>query len=116
MSYSRRRFLTITAAFAAMPMSAQAHSWQGHAFGAKVSLTIRGPKDHAKAAMLRARALLTKVEGLFSLYDPLSALSTLNSSGMLARSALRFASASRLCLDLDGATGKCIHAGSPLGK
>lgn len=90
MSYSRRRFLTITAALAAMPMSAQAHSWQGHAFGAKVSLTIRGPKDHAKAAMLRARALLTKVEGLFSLYDPLSALSMLNSSGMLARPNTQF--------------------------
>lgn len=90
MTHSRRRFLTITAAFAAMPRGARAHSWQGHAFGADVSLTISGPKDQAEDAMSQARALITKVEGLFSLYDSRSTLSTLNSAGKLARPDTRF--------------------------
>ena len=83
MTLTRRRFLTISAAFAGLPATAQAHSWQGRAFGADVSLTIRGPRDAADAAMTEVRKLITEVEQMFSLYDPASALSGLNSAGVL---------------------------------
>lgn len=83
MILSRRRFVTISAAFAAAPRAAAAQTWQGHAFGAEVSLTIRGPREVAAPALAQARAAMQRVEGLFSLYDPHSALSRLNAHGTL---------------------------------
>jgi thiamine biosynthesis lipoprotein len=90
MTLSRRRFLTISAAFAAVPASAHAHSWQGYAFGAEISLTIRGPREQANAALSEARALIADIESLFSLHDPKSSLSQLNGAGMLDRPDSRF--------------------------
>jgi len=84
MTLSRRRFLTVSAAFATMPVGAQAHSWQGFAFGAQVSLTVKGPRSQAQPALAEARRLIGKLERLFSLYDPASALSMLNRNGALA--------------------------------
>ncbi|MCG6903476.1 MAG: FAD:protein FMN transferase [Rhodobacter sp.] len=84
MTLTRRRFLTISAAFAGMPSIAQAESWQGYAFGAEVSLTIRGPRQVTVPALAGARALLREVERRFSLYDPDSDLSRLNATGRLA--------------------------------
>lgn len=89
MRVSRRRFLTISAAFAAAP-AAQAETWQGRAFGAEVSLTIRGPRTEAEAALREARRLIAEVEELFSLYDPASALVRLNQTGEMTRPDARF--------------------------
>lgn len=90
MSLNRRRFLTISAAFAGLPATARAHSWQGHAFGAEVSLTIRGPKDQAVSALIEARDLIEQVQQFFSLYDPTSSLSELNRTGTLTQPDVRF--------------------------
>ncbi len=83
MMLTRRRFLTISAAMAAGPAWATPQRWQGRAFGADVSLTIRGPRDDAVAAIDATRQIIAHVEGLFSLYDPASALSELNRVGTL---------------------------------
>ena len=90
MTLTRRRFLTISAAFSALPATAKAHSWQGRAFGADVSLTIRGPRRDAAAAMTHARKLIAEVEQLFSLYDPTSLRSQLNATGVLRQPTARF--------------------------
>lgn len=83
MTLTRRRFLTIAAASAAVPRSAHAEVWQGQAFGAEVSITIRGERRQAQRALSQARAVLRNIEGLFSLFDPNSALSHLNREGVL---------------------------------
>ena len=83
MTLTRRRFLTISAAFAATPAAADTQRWQGRAFGADVGLTLHGPKAQATAALAEARQIIARVERLFSLYDPQSALSTLNATGVL---------------------------------
>ncbi|WP_299783577.1 FAD:protein FMN transferase [uncultured Roseobacter sp.] len=90
MSLSRRRFLTISAGFACAPGFAQAHTWQGRAFGADVSITLRGPKPPAMAALRKARAQIAEIEKLFSLYNPTSALSQLNTKGALHTPDARF--------------------------
>ncbi len=91
MTLTRRRFLTLTAACAALPTAASAVTWQGRAFGAEVSLTISGPHDQATAALMQARRLIREVEQLFSLYDPQSALVKLNTTGVLHHPDARFA-------------------------
>ncbi len=90
MTLSRRRFLTISAACAALPSTAKAHSWHGHAFGAEISMTIRGDEAQATVALKRARHLITEVEQLFSLYNPASDLRKLNTTGVLLRPDGRF--------------------------
>lgn len=90
MTLTRRRFLTISAAFAALPATATAHSWRGFAFGAEVSMTIRGPKAQATAALNAARKVIREMEELFSLFDPHSTLSLLNASGVLTEPDKRF--------------------------
>lgn len=82
MSMTRRRFLTISAAaLAASPAQAVTARWQGTALGAEASLTLKGPRDEADAALGEIVALIRKVETVFSLYDPASELSRLNRSG-----------------------------------
>jgi len=83
MTLTRRRFLTVSAAFAALPATGHAETWQGRAFGAEVSLTIRGPRAAASQALAEARRVIAKVEQLFSLYDPASDLVGLNAQGMM---------------------------------
>ncbi len=91
MSLSRRRFLTIAAAFAATPASATPHRWKGRALGAYVEITIHGPAEWAEAALSNTRIILTEIERLFSLYDPNSALSRLNRHGSAHALAQNFA-------------------------
>ncbi|GGX71702.1 FAD:protein FMN transferase [Tateyamaria omphalii] len=79
---NRRRFLAIAGSFAATPAIAQSTSWTGHAFGADVSIELRGPNDVAGPALQQAQALIAEVEGLFSLYDPGSDLALLNAQGV----------------------------------
>ena len=90
MRMNRRRYLTISAAMAAVPSWANSHSWQGHALGADVSLTIRGAKDASIATLEQVRGLLAEVESLFSLYDPSSALVQLNNEGRLSNPSTLF--------------------------
>ena len=83
MILSRRRFLSIAAASAALPTATHAEVWQGHAFGAEVSITIRGERARAQQVVAEARKVLRDIEGLFSLFDTTSALSHLNQDGVL---------------------------------
>ncbi len=87
---NRRRFLTISAATLAAPAWAGTHRWQGRAFGAEISLTIRGPAQLAAQAMAEARSVVAEVEALFSLYDAASMLSQFNATGRLDNPAPRF--------------------------
>lgn len=82
MTLTRRRLLTISAAFACAPSLARARTWQGRAFGGDISITLRGPRDVTEHALLEARNLIAQMEGLFSLYKTESALSRLNARGV----------------------------------
>lgn len=83
MTLDRRRFLAISAAFTCYPATAKATTWRGFGFGAEISITLHGPSDIARPALLEAKNALKKIESLFSLYDAASALSELNATGFL---------------------------------
>ncbi|WP_241484112.1 FAD:protein FMN transferase [Ruegeria sp. ANG-R] len=78
---SRRRFLTISAACAAVPARvahAAAH-WSGIALGAPASLRLEGLSDTEAAPIFAAvEAELNRLEDIFSLYRPDSEISRLN--------------------------------------
>lgn len=84
MTISRRRFIAIAAASAALPGIARAGAgriWTGQALGARASIRI----DHPEAEAIAARCLaeITRLEGVLSLYREESALSRLNREGRL---------------------------------
>lgn len=88
---SRRRFITIaaaTAAVAALPGAALARvpvaNWRGIALGAGASMTLAGiaPAD-AVGIFRRMEAELNRLENIFSLYRAESALVQLNQAGRL---------------------------------
>lgn len=88
---SRRRFLVISAAagaFLGEPAvggAAAPEVWTGTALGARASLRLHHPdRALARAAIGRAVAEVGRLERLFSLYRPDSALSALNREGALA--------------------------------
>ncbi|MDX5402920.1 MAG: FAD:protein FMN transferase [Rhodobacterales bacterium] len=87
MNMNRRRFLTISAAFAATPALAQSHSWQGRAFGAEVSIRLSGPAGAVQPALHEAREIISQMEQRFSLFQPASELVRLNRQGYLQPSA-----------------------------
>ncbi|TYO84574.1 FAD:protein FMN transferase [Oceanicella actignis] len=84
---SRRRFLAISAAVltagptAGPVRAAERYRWEGVALGAKASITLSHPDARRIAA--RAQAELDRLEGIFSLYRPDSALARLNRDGRL---------------------------------
>lgn len=91
---TRRRFIGISAAAAGLALlpfgggaRAEAHSvvWRGRALGAPAELILHHP-DRAQAKRLvgRAAAEIARLERIFSLYLPDSALSELNRLGALA--------------------------------
>lgn len=91
---SRRRFLSIAASCAAlgglpMPLALAAAPpqptvWKGVAMGALASLTLLHPdRRHAQAMLGRCMAEVERLERVFSLYRPDSALSRLNAAGVL---------------------------------
>ncbi|SMX43136.1 FAD:protein FMN transferase [Maliponia aquimaris] len=84
---NRRRFLTLSAAFACAPRLAHAATWRGVALGADVSVTLSGPRGHTDAVLAGIPAELDRIERLFSLYRPDSDLSVLNRTGQLRPSA-----------------------------
>jgi FAD:protein FMN transferase len=89
---SRRRFVSIAACAAALPMfspHAMAAApapvvWRGVAMGAMASMTLVHP-DRAAAKRLIERCLaeIARLEAIFSLYRPDSALVRLNAEGVL---------------------------------
>jgi len=82
---SRRRALTILAAATTLPASAMAdvpiYTWQGRALGARAMLRLAHPDAGAIAA--RAASEIDRLEDVFSLFRPQSALSRLNRQGSL---------------------------------
>lgn len=91
---TRRRFIGISAAacgLALLPLGGFARAeagavrWRGRALGAEAELVLHHP-DRAKAERLvkRAAAEIARLERIFSLYQPDSALSRLNRLGALA--------------------------------
>ncbi|WP_254702682.1 FAD:protein FMN transferase [Sulfitobacter sp. THAF37] len=84
---NRRRFLTISAAFAATPALGHSHSWQGRAFGAEVAITLFGPDEAVQAALHRTQRIVREMEQRFSLFLPSSELVRLNRQGHLRPSA-----------------------------
>ena len=90
-SLTRRRLITIAAAAAGTALAGRtaraddAVRWHGSALGAQVSLEIHHP-DRARAERLVRQSLaeVRRLEGLFSLYQPHSAICTLNRTGALA--------------------------------
>ncbi|SDY94777.1 FAD:protein FMN transferase [Citreimonas salinaria] len=86
----RRRFIGITAAaagVAALPAVAGTdglHVWTGTALGARASLRLYHPDSRtAEAAIQRCIAEIGRLERIFSLYRPDSAVSTLNREGAI---------------------------------
>jgi thiamine biosynthesis lipoprotein len=95
---TRRRFLSIAAAAAALPWDGVAFAsttgsvvWRGTALGAEASIRIVHP-DRAFAEALIARCVteIDRLEGLFSLYRGDSALVRLNGEGVLREPPLEF--------------------------
>lgn len=85
---NRRRFLTVSAAALAFPRGAAAKAaearWQGAALGAPASVVLAGiDQAEARPVFARLEMALDRLEGLFSLYRPDSALSRLNRDGRL---------------------------------
>ena len=103
---TRRRFLMISAvAMMAKPAHAEVTRWRDIAFGADVTITLRGPRRDAAHALRMVRRELARLQSLFSLYDPDSALSVLNRSGRLDRPEPDFSDLLDLCGLCHGATG-----------
>lgn len=85
---ARRRFLTILAgSAAALTSSGQVNAgsivWQGQALGAQAEIRLSGDRGPAAAALAASRDTLERIENLFSLYKPSSALNQLNKTGFL---------------------------------
>ena len=90
---TRRRFLAIAASSAAVAglpaLSAAAgdpaiSTWRGTALGALTSMTLVHPdRGHARATIARCVDEIERLEAIFSLYRPDSALVRLNDTGHL---------------------------------
>jgi thiamine biosynthesis lipoprotein len=81
---TRRRFLTLTAVASTLPFAAHAApitQWHGTALGAEAAIYLAHPD--ADAIIARAVAEIDRLESIFSLYRPASALAQLNASGRL---------------------------------
>jgi len=88
--FQRRRFLQIAAGVPFVGLSAQAVSaapvarWQGVALGADAQIILAGLEREAAAPLFaQVRDEIARLEGIFSLYQPGSAVSQLNRSGRL---------------------------------
>lgn len=92
-SYTRRRALSILAAGAALPLAGKAafgtqmqpYRWQGLALGAQADLTLYAASRRAALdALAESLKEIDRLERIFSLHRPDSALSQLNRTGELA--------------------------------
>ncbi|MDA7424349.1 FAD:protein FMN transferase [Thalassococcus lentus] len=80
---NRRRFLSLSAAFACAPRLAQAQTWSGYALGADVAITLSGPRQLVDAELQAIPERINELENRFSLYRPGSDLSRLNRDGWI---------------------------------
>ncbi|NVO54719.1 FAD:protein FMN transferase [Rhodobacteraceae bacterium B1Z28] len=105
---SRRRFLSISAACAALPTSAATAPtarWRGTALGAAASLRLEGLTDAQAAPIVNAiETEVARLEGIFSLYRPESELSRLNRDGHLFAPAPELLTVLSLCTALHDAS------------
>ena len=99
MAVTRRRFITIAAAFAgasALPAPGRAAigeavRWRGVVMGAEASILLYAPSREVGRALIAAcRDEIARLENEFSLYRPRSSLSRLNAAGTLAAPSLDF--------------------------
>lgn len=108
---SRRRFIAISAAAIAGPAAAAAtgaapaplHQWRGQALGARATITLAHP-DGARLAAL-ALAEIARLEAVFSLHQPGSALRRLNDTGRIAAPPFDLLACLDLCGRVHRATG-----------
>jgi thiamine biosynthesis lipoprotein len=111
----RRRLLTLAAAAAlapALPARARPiHQWRGVALGADASITLAHPD--APRIVERALAEIARLEGVFSLHRPDSALARLNATGHLAAPPFELLECLGLCGRVHAATGGAF---SPSGR
>ena len=90
---SRRRFITLAAVAAGLPLllkagraQAQLVRWEGTALGGPASIQLYHTNEAvAQQAIAEALAELRRLEAIFSLYRPDSAISQLNREGKLDR-------------------------------
>lgn len=75
----RRRLLQIVAAAVLAPAAARSDETR-IALGAEARMTLHGPPEVTSRARLRAWAEMARIERIFSLHDPASALSRLNAA------------------------------------
>lgn len=85
MTMTRRRFLSICAlatGAVALGMREKPMRWSGFALGTEASIELAGGDPaHAKQALEAALDTVRRMESLFSIYDPQSAISRLNAYG-----------------------------------
>lgn len=84
MSWTRRGFL-LAAACAVGPGAPRAETlvWRGAAMGGEATIRLTGPRDAAESALAAVEAEIRRLEHVFSLHDPDSALARLNAAGAL---------------------------------
>ena len=102
---SRRRFLTISAAAVAAGSvrAGDLYQWKGVALGARATITLSHPD--APAILRRVRAEIDRLEDIFSLYRPDSALVRLNREGRLDNPPFELLECLGLCGAVHDATG-----------
>ncbi len=106
---SRRRFLTISAsagaalAIGGAAQAAPLYRWQGMALGASASITLAHPQ--AERITARARQEIERLEQIFSLHRPNSALARLNRDGVLANPPFELLECLGQCGAVHAATG-----------
>ena len=103
---TRRRFLAIAACAPvalARPAAAAVTRWRGVALGAAASITLAHPG--ADRLIAAARAEIDRLEDVFSLHRPGSALARLNAEGTLAAPPFELVECLALCDTVHHATG-----------
>lgn len=102
---TRRRFLAIAAAAAAASpaRAAPLYQWRGTALGADASITLAHPQ--AEAIVQAALAEIARLERIFSLHDPHSALTRLNAHARLDNPPFELLECLSLCRSVHSATG-----------
>ncbi|MCE7997610.1 MAG: FAD:protein FMN transferase [Rhodobiaceae bacterium] len=111
---SRRRCLALFASAAALPLTAEAATtdsptWQGTAMGGDVSIRLEGFSAAESAELTKlAVSELDRLEDVFSLYRPSSALSKLNRDGVCSEAPEELIAALKFCRNLYEKSGRAF--------